>query len=167
MKTRYITTSAVIAALYAGLTYLSAFLGLAYGPVQLRFSEALCILPVFSPCAVAGLTVGCFLANLMSYNLIDLIFGTFATLTAALLTYLFRKIKTFNIPLLSFVCPVVVNALIVGAEVAFFFTEQNADLLGFVTCALGVALGETVACIGLGIPFYFAVKKHEKSLFKA
>ena len=65
-KINYIVTGALIAALYAGLTYLSNIFGLAYGPIQLRFSEVLTILPVFTPAAIPGLTVGCFIANIGS-----------------------------------------------------------------------------------------------------
>ena len=67
-KIEFIITGAIIAAAYAGFTYLSAAFGLAYGPIQLRVSEVLTILPVFTPAAIPGLTVGCFLANLGSFN---------------------------------------------------------------------------------------------------
>ncbi len=158
---RFLVVGALIAAVYAGLTYLMAFFGLAYGPIQLRVSEVLTILPLFTPAAIPGLAVGCFIANIASFNPIDMIFGTIATLLAAIFTYLFRNIKWFKLPLLSLVCPVVFNGIIVGLEIAFFFTEGKATLLNFAVSAAWVALGEAVICILLGIPFYFAIRKNK------
>ena len=81
---RFLTQAAMIAALYAVLTYAAAAVNLAYGAVQFRFSETLTVLPVFTPAAIPGLAVGCFLANLGSpLGLVDWIFGTGATLLAA------------------------------------------------------------------------------------
>ena len=108
-RTEFIITGALIAAAYAGLTYLSNVFGLAYGPIQLRVSEVLTILPVFTPAAIPGLTVGCFIANIGSFNVADMFFGTFATLAAAWLTYFLRNIKFKDIPLLSMFPPVIVQ----------------------------------------------------------
>ena len=87
--------AAMIAALYAALTWLCGLLGLANGSIQLRFAEALCILPFFMPEAIWGLTVGCFLSNLLVSGGIwaDVIFGTLATLIGALGTYAMRRLK--------------------------------------------------------------------------
>ena len=68
-RIKYIVTGAIIAATYAGLTYLCNFFGLAYGPIQLRVSEVLTILPLFTPAAIPGLTIGCFIANIGSLML--------------------------------------------------------------------------------------------------
>lgn len=91
-KLRYLVQGAMIAAIYTVLTLLAALWGLAYGPVQFRFSEALTILPVFTPAAIPGLTVGCLLSNIFSgYGIYDMVFGTLATLLAAAGTRLLRN----------------------------------------------------------------------------
>lgn len=158
-KLQYITTAAIIAAVYAALTYFGAFFGLSYGPIQLRFSEVLTILPVFTPAAIPGLTIGCFIANIGSFNLLDMVFGTLATLIAAILTRLFKDIKFKGIPLLSLFPPVIVNALIIGLEISIFFLPEGLSLYGFLISALQVGTGQLIVCYALGIPFYFTVKK--------
>lgn len=152
---------ALIAAAYAGLTYLSNAFGLAYGPIQLRVSEVLTLLPIFTPAAIPGLTVGCFIANIGSFNWVDMIFGTLATLTAAILTYLLRNITFKKLPILSMLSPVVINALIIGLEIAVFFLPQDFSVWGFVISALQVGVGEIIVCFVLGIPFYLAIKKYK------
>lgn len=167
-KLNYIITGALIAAAYAGLTYLSNVFGLAYGPIQLRVSEVLTILPVFTPAAIPGLTVGCFIANIGSFNAADLVFGTMATLLAALLTYMLRGIKIKGVPFLSFFMPVVVNAFIIGLELALFL-PGNATLWGFAISALEVGVGEFIVCVIFGTVFYLVVKKYrifEKTFYK-
>ncbi len=159
-KIEFIITGALIAAAYAGLTYLSNTFGLAYGPIQLRVSEVLTILPVFTPAAIPGLTVGCFIANIGSFNIADMVFGTFATLLAALLTYMLRDIKIKNIPLLSMLMPVIINAVIIGFEIALLFLPEGYTLWGFVISGLEVGLGELIVCIAFGIPFYLVVKRY-------
>lgn len=161
-NTRYIVTGAIIAAMYVALTMLSNFFGLAYGPIQFRVSEVLSILPVFTPAAIPGLAVGCLISNLLSFNAVDLIFGTLATIIAALLSRSFRNIKLWNIPLLSFLPPIFVNAAIVGAEISIFFLEGNSFLAGFWVSALQVGVGQAAVCFLLGIPFYLAVKNKLK-----
>ena len=159
-KIRFMVESALIAALYAGLTYLMGFFNLAYGPIQFRVSEALTVLPVFTPAAIPGLTIGCFLANIMSFSPIDMVFGTAASLIAAIGTYWLRKYCIQGVPLLSLLPPVLVNAVIVGLEIAFFFTEGKASFAGFAFNALTVGLGQAVVCFGLGIPLYLMIKKY-------
>lgn len=159
-KINYIVTGALIAALYAGLTYLSNIFGLAYGPIQLRFSEVLTILPVFTPAAIPGLTVGCFIANIGSFNMLDMIFGSFATLLAAVATYYLRNIKIKGLPILSMLCPVIANAVIIGLEIAWFFMPEASLIYGFLISAFEVGISELVVCVGFGIPFYLIVKKY-------
>lgn len=158
-RIRFLVESAVIAALYAALTYFGNFFGLSYGPFQLRFSEILTVLPAYTPSAIAGLTVGCFLANLASFNPLDLLFGTGATLLAAVLSYLLRRFRVKNIPLLSLLPPIVINALIIGAELSLFWTSGNAEPLAFWLMAAEVAAGETAVCGFLGIPFCVFLNK--------
>ena len=157
----YIITGALIAAAYAGLTYLSNIFNLAYGPIQLRVSEVLTILPVFTPAAIPGLTIGCFIANIGSFNMADMVFGTAATLIAALLTYLFRNVYFKKMPLLSFFPPVIVNALIIGFEIAIFYLPEGYSFWGFVISGLQVGLGQLIVCYAFGIPFYLVVKKYK------
>ena len=158
-KLNYITTASVIAAVYAALTYFGAFFGLSYGPIQLRFSEVLTVLPIFTPAAIPGLTLGCFIANIGSFNLLDMIFGTLATLIAALLTRLFKEIKFKGLPLLALFPPVIVNALIIGLEIAIFYLPEGLSFYGFLISAVEVGIGQLVVCYVLGIPFYLTVKK--------
>ena len=118
-KVRFLALSAVIAALYAVLTYAAAAVNLAYGPFQFRFSEALTVLPAFTPAAIPGLAVGCLLSNLASpLGIVDWVFGTLATLLAACCTYMLRNVKWKEIPILAPLPPVIFNALIVGFEVS-------------------------------------------------
>ncbi len=161
---KFIITGALIASAYAALTYLSSVFGLAYGPIQLRVSEVLTVLPVFTPAAIWGLTVGCFIGNIGSFNVLDMVFGTFATFLAAVLTYLLRNIKWKKIPILAMLPPVIVNALIIGAEIAWFYLPEGASFWGFIISALEVGLGQIIVCLVFGIPFYMVVKKY--NIFK-
>ncbi len=154
-----IVITAAIAAVYAVLTAISGAFGLAFSGVQFRLSEALTILPVFSPYAVAGLTLGCFISNLASpFGIFDMIFGTLSTLIAA---YLSRKVScvTFkNTPILAPLPPVIVGAAVVGAMIAFLLPEGfSAD--AFIFSALSVGIGQFVVCYGLGIPLFFLIRK--------
>lgn len=157
-STNFIVHSGVIAALYASLTYLSAMLGLSYGPVQFRISEALTILPVFTPAAIPGLVIGCFFANLGSpYGLVDIICGTLATLFAAIFSRSVRKIKFKGFPFLAPLMPVIFNAVIIGAEIAYFL-PKGARWIGFVTSALQVGVGELIVCYLFGFLLFKSVK---------
>ena len=167
-STRQLTVSALIAAFYAIFTLSSSALGLAYGPVQFRLSEALTVLPVFSPAAVPGLVIGCVLSNITSpYGLVDICFGALATLLAALCTRFFRKVQIKGLPILSLSMPVIFNAVIVGAEIAVLLPDATvqAKWVAFFYNALTVGLGEAAVCFGLALPFYIIIKKHQKELF--
>lgn len=108
-KLALLTQGALIAALYTALTYLANALGLANGAVQVRFSEALTILPVFTPAAVPGLFVGCLLSNLLTGAAIwDILFGSLATLLGAIGTYLLRRHEK-----LAAAPPILANLLII------------------------------------------------------
>ena len=108
-KVLFAVQAAMIAALYVVLTYITNLLGLASGTIQVRFSEALCILPVFTPAAIPGLFIGCLISNLITGGIIwDIIFGSIATLLGALGTYFLRKKKfVYTLP------PVIANIIIV------------------------------------------------------
>ena len=159
-RIEYIITGALIAAAYAGLTYLGNIFNLSYGPIQLRISEVLTILPVFTPAAIPGLTIGCFIANIGSFNVADLLFGTLATLAAAILTYFLRNVKFKGLPFLAFFPPVIVNAVVIGFEIAIFFLPEGYSLWGFIISGLQVGLGQLIVCYVFGTPFYLVVKKY-------
>ncbi len=149
----FLATGALIAAVYAAFTYLAGLLGLAYGPIQFRLSEALTVLAAVTPAAIPGLTVGCFLGNLGSpYGIVDVLCGTLATLLAALLSYAVRRVRWKGLPLLAPAAPVLCNALVVGCEVACLSAE-GFSVAGFALAAFQVGLGELVVCYGLGLPF--------------
>ena len=160
-RTRRLTQAALIAAAYVVLTYLAALPGLAYLPVQFRFSEALTILPAYLPAAVPGLTVGCLLGNLFSsYGAADMVFGTLATLLAAVLTRALRRFRVKGIPLLSFLPPIVVNGVVVGAEITFLSPK------GFVwgefwATALSVGWSELLVLAILGLPLAILIQKNK------
>lgn len=158
-KTVFIVQSALIAAIYAALTYAANFVGVAYGSIQFRFSEALTILAAVTPAAIPGLTVGCFLGNITSpYGIVDIICGTLATLIAAVCAYYTRKITVKGLPMLSALFPVITNAIIVGLEITVFMPE-GFKLTAFLISALQVAVGELVMCYALGLPLYATVRK--------
>jgi len=161
-KTAYLTKAAVIAALYAVLTYLAAAAGLAYGEIQFRFSEALTILPLFCPAAIPGLTVGCLVSNITStVNPVDMVVGTLATLFAALCTRALRNVKIKKYPLLSMVMPVIFNGVFIGAEIAYFAGE-GVFMEAFVPASLSVAAGEAAVVLILGTVLWAAIEKSEK-----
>ena len=134
LTTRSLCVSAVIAALYAAMTLLLA--PISYGPIQLRLSEAMTLLPMLLPQAIPGLFVGCLIANLYTGMLTDIIFGSLATLLAAVGTYLLRRK-----PFLAASCPVISNGVIVGLVLAL-----SANLPLALTM-VQVAIGEIGAVI--------------------
>ena len=154
-KTKKIVYGAMIGALYAALTLLLA--PISYGPVQFRISEMLTILPMFTPYAIPGLTVGCVVANLLGgFGLVDVLFGSAATLIGGLGTYYFR-----NKPVLAMLSPVVSNGIIVGSMLYCVVPDSPALLLNVVT----VGIGELVICFGCGSLLIHMLKKHP-SLFR-
>ena len=160
-----IAASAVVAAMYAVLTYAAAAMNLAFGPVQFRFSEALTVLPVCTPAAIPGLAVGCLISNLASpLGIVDWIFGTAATLCSAICTYALRNVRIGRLPVLAPMPPVLFNALFVGFEIACLsesgtFSFLNASLPGFLYGALSVGIGELIVCYALGLPLLIAVQR--------
>lgn len=140
---RDLTLAAVIAALYATLTLVLPIPQ--YGGVQLRVAEAFTVLPFLFPQAIPGLAVGCLIANLLgSPMVVDWVFGTLATLLAAMWTGRVKNRWLAPLP------PVLCNAVIVGAEIAWFFPEGMAFWPAYVLNAFTVGLGELVACYVLG-----------------
>lgn len=148
LSTREMARAAVIAAAYAALSMITSFFGLTYGPVQLRLSEALTVLPKKYPSAIWGVFLGCLLTNILSpYGLLDMILGSAATLLAALLTARCRTRIGAAIP------PIVCNALIIGALLAWQEGGTGtafAPLFGY--HALSVGAGQAAVCLLLGVP---------------
>lgn len=139
----------VIAALYAAICLLLR--PLSYGEVQLRVSEALTLLPVLTPAAAPGLFIGCLLANLLGgANVLDIVFGSLTTLAAALLT---RRWK--NRPALAALPPVVLNGVVVGILMRYAYGVE----MPLWMCMGSVALGQAVACYGLGLLLLAALRK--------
>lgn len=147
----------MIAALYVALTYVSNALGLAYNSVQFRLSEILTVLPVFTPAAIPGLTIGCIISNISSpFGIIDIVCGSAATLSAAFVSYLLRNVKFRGLPVLSSLPPVIFNAVIIGLEI-WYLNGRTAEL--FLVSALQVGAGQAVMCIIAGLPFVRAVQR--------
>ena len=146
-----ITTSAVIAAVYAALTILLE--PISYGAVQFRVSEALTVLPFLMPSTVWGLFAGCILANLYTGSILDIVFGSLATLLAALLTAWYgRRGNNVKNRLLACLMPVLFNAVIVGAVLTWGYQIQEfADPLksyGFNALTVGVGEAGVLYLIG-------------------
>ncbi len=149
---RFLVQAAMIAALYTVLTLVAAALNWAYGPVQFRFSEAMTVLPMFTPAAIPGLAIGCFLSNLWSsMGAMDMVFGTLATLTAAFATRAVRNVRVKGIPVLAPLPPVLFNALIVGLEITLV-SPGGFLWPAFLANALSVGAGQLVVCYALGLP---------------
>lgn len=157
-NTIYLTQAAVIAALYVVLTLLANALGLANYSIQVRFSEALTILPIFTPAAVPGLFVGCLLSNILTGCIFwDIIFGPIATLLGAIGTRLLRKKSKW----LATLPPVLSNTLIVPFVLAFAY-KFDGSLPYFM---LTVGVGEIISCGVLGLILYSALNKYRKQIF--
>jgi len=158
-RTQYMVQGAVIAAIYTALTLLAAAVNLAYGPIQFRFSEALTILPIFTPAAIPGLAIGCLLSNIWSgYGVADMVFGTAATLLAAIATRMVRNIRFKNVPYLAPLPPVLINAVIVGLEISIL-SPGGFVWATFWSMALSVGADELVICYVLGLPLASALER--------
>lgn len=150
VSVRKLARCAVVAALYVVLCM--ALQPLSYGAVQVRVAEALCLLPVFGPEYIAGVVLGCFLANLLGSTIVDVIFGTLATLLACLVTYKLRDIRVKGLAIPASLPPVVFNMIIVGAfEITFFFSDGAPTAMLAVFNAVTVGIGELISCTILGV----------------
>ncbi len=159
--TKSVVASATIASVYAVLTLALAPISFGNLGLEFRISEALCILPIFSPNAIYGLFAGCVLSNLlgMSFStlgLADVIFGSLATLVAAAVTYLLRNVKAKGFPFLSFLSPVFFNAVIVGAQLHLVLTDVFPS---FAYSLIVIGIGEAVVVFTLGTALMVTVQK--------
>ena len=154
-KLVFICQAAVIAALYVVLTYV--FSAFASGVIQVRVSEALTILPAFTPAAIPGLVIGCLLSNaLTGCVLLDIIFGSVATLIGALGSYALRR-HTWLVP----IPPIVSNMIIVPFVLRYAYGAT--DAFPFMIATVGA--GEIISCYLLGMILYGALKKVNHTLF--
>ena len=160
ISARQLTTAAAIAALYTVLSLASSFIPPVGGVFQFRVSEALTILPYFTPAAIPGLFIGCLLSNLITGALpYDLVFGSLATLIAALITaYMCKRgMSKWLAPLPA----VVMNALVVGAVLCYGYQVG----VSYPVCALYVGAGEAISCYAVGMPLLAALNPIKKRLF--
>lgn len=156
--TRALARAGVIAALYTALTWV--FGDLAYGPLQIRPAEALCILPIFFIEAVPGLFVGCALANLLSgYGIYDIAFGSLTTLLAAVLTFAIGIILHRNLlsAILGGIPPVLFNAIVIPFVI--ILGDAETPITAYWIMFGEFALTQSVWVYALGLPVYFAVKR--------
>ena len=156
-KILYLTHAAVIAALYVVLTIIANALGLANHAIQIRFSEALTILPFFTPAAIPGLFIGCLLSNLLTgCAILDIIFGSIATLLGAMGTRLLRR-HTWLTPL----PPIVANTLIVPFVLAYVYRFEGSLMYFMIT----VGIGEIISCGVLGMALMHILQKYASAIF--
>ena len=153
-KTRFLTNSAMIAALYVVLTELSAALGISSGVIQFRLSEMLCILPIFTPAAIPGLFIGCAISNIIAGGVIwDVIFGSIATLIGAWGAYALRGKSVYLAPLPT----IAANMVIIPPVLRYAYGAEGA--LPFF--ALTVGAGELVCAGIMGVILAKTLKKYK------
>ena len=164
-KVRFITQAAVIAALYVVLTiFISAF-NLASGAIQVRISEALTILPFFTPAAIPGLFIGCLLSNTITgCALLDIVFGSLATLLGGVFTYLIsEKLKHNTISKwLAPIPPILANTLIVPFILAYVYQFEGSIIYFMIT----VGIGEVLSCGVLGFLLLQLLGKYKTFIFQ-
>ena len=163
-KTKSLVKAAVIAALYAALTYAQTLIAptSTTAAVQFRVSESLNVLALFMPEAIPGLTIGCIISNIYSIGQglpLDMIFGSLATLGATLCIYFLRNVKIKTYPLLSMLMPAIWNGIIVGWEIETFFIEGKFKFASFLIQGGCVALGELGVMLVLGTILYYTIIK--------
>lgn len=155
-RTIYITQAAVIAAIYTVLIFVFQFSS--FGPIQFRIAEALTILPYFTPAAIPGVTIGCLLSNLLfRADILDVIFGSLATLIAAFLSYHLRENKFF-VP----IPPILVNAIIIPWVLKNAYFEADPIRL----LMLSVGAGQLISAGLLGMILLFSLERVKHIIFK-
>lgn len=166
----FVTQAGIIAAIYAVLTIGQNLLlpGTASAAVQFRVAEVLTVLAIYTPAAIPGLTIGCVIANISSVTaglgFYDMIFGSLASLLAAIAMYLLRNVRIKSIPFLALLMPALFNGIIVGLEISIFFIDSGFTLMGFLISGGCVALGELVVLLVLGIPMCILLNKKGRAM---
>ncbi len=157
-KVLFTSQAALIAALYVVLTFVSNAFGMASGAVQIRISEALTILPFFTPAAIPGVTIGCLLSNLFTGCApLDILFGTCASLLGALGSYALRRYR-WLVP----IPPIAANTIIVPYILRFAYDVP--DAIPYLMATVGA--GEVISCYILGMMLLFALSPFKKQLFQ-
>ncbi|MBQ7372109.1 MAG: QueT transporter family protein [Blautia sp.] len=152
----FMAQAAAIAAIYVVLTMI--FAPISYGEVQVRISEALTILPYFTPAAIPGLFIGCLISNILGGAVLpDIIFGSFATLIGAVISYLIRK-NRYLVP----VPPILANALIVPIVLRFGYGVN----LPIPLMILTVGIGEIISCGIFGMILLYALDRYKHIIFR-
>jgi uncharacterized membrane protein len=156
-RVRFVTLAAIIAALYVVLTLISAVFGLSSGVIQVRISEALCVLTFFTPAAIPGLTIGCLISNIVTAaNILDIVFGTLATFLGAVGGYMLRKRKwLITLP------TVLANTVIVPLVIVYGFGVTDVALP---LVALSVCIGEIISASLLGTGLVSILQKRNFKL---
>ena len=158
---RKIVFAGIVAALYATLTI--AVAPIAYGPIQFRIAEVLCILPFFFPVTVPGLFIGCVIANLLSpYGMLDIVAGSAASLLAALCTMWLGRLNRSSIPIKALACfpPVIFNAVMIGVVIAWASTDSaTAFWPAFILYGFQVGFGQLVVMYALGFPLMICLPR--------
>ena len=153
----FVAQAAMIAAVYVVLTYFISAFNLASGAIQIRISEALTILPVFTPAAIPGLFIGCFLSNLLTGCMpLDVVFGSIATLLGALGTYALRRNRW-----LAPLPPIVSNTIIVPFVLSYVYLAEGT--IPFFLLLVGI--GEVISCYVLGNILYSALHPYKHIIF--
>ncbi len=163
----FICQAGIIAALYAVLTIVSAYFGLASREIQVRLSEALSVLPLFTPAAIPGLFVGCIVSNLITGCMpLDVVFGSLATLLGAVGAYIIglaaRKKNSAFLKVLVPFPNVLANVLIVPWVLKLVYQADGVVPYFMLT----VGIGELISGVALGLPLLFMLDKHKKHIFK-
>ena len=156
-KVLFIAQAAMIAAIYVVLTLLGA--SFSYGEVQVRISEALTILPVFTPAAIPGVFLGCLISNILGGCILpDIIFGSLATLIGAIFTWMLRNKSKYLAPL----PPIIANVIVVPFVLKYGYMVP----LPIPFMMLTVGIGEVISCGVLGLILYTALNRYRGLLFK-
>ena len=161
-KVLFLVQAALIAALYVVLTLFANTLGLAIGPIQVRFSEALTILPFFTPAAIPGLWIGCVLANILIGSLpLDVVFGSLATLIGAVGTYYIGRKFRGRFKWFITLPPIIANTIIVPFILAYVYQFEGSLLFFMVT----VGIGEIISVGVLGMILLTLLNQYGRSIF--
>ena len=156
-KVLFIAQAAMIAAIYVVLTLIGA--SFSYGEVQIRISEALTILPAFTPAAIPGVFLGCLISNILGGCILpDIIFGSLATLVGAVFTWMLRNKSKYLAPL----PPIIANVLVVPFVLKYGYMVP----LPIPFMMLTVGIGEVISCGVLGLILYTALNRYRGLLFK-
>lgn len=156
-KALYITYAAITAALYIVLTFISSLLGLSSGIIQVRISEALCFLPMYTSAAIPGLAIGCLIANLITGSLpLDILCGTLATLIGAVFAYLLKKYKYLTV-----IPNIISNTLIIPFVLAYVYSFEGSIYYFMLTVGVGEIISSGV--IGIALIYIIEHRRHKKS----